>query len=288
MHSCSLGDLDRRRFLLALAMVAAGACGTPLRRALSLPVPGPAPPTTGAAPTTTEPVATATTVPPLPPIPKARPGPPSVLSKASRVTSELAWTVDDGTCAECVAGYVDFAERTGVPITFLPNGVMRSYWEPHSRRLSPLIARGQVQIANHTWSHPDLIRLSAKAVATEITRNESWIEDTFQITARPYFRPPYGSHDARVDHIAGDLGYTSILTWNATLGDATIEAPGELLDLARRWIAPGAILLGHANHPTVLSLFDQLMELIRDRRLRPVTLDQMFGTSRAAGESARV
>jgi peptidoglycan/xylan/chitin deacetylase (PgdA/CDA1 family) len=287
MHSCFSGLLDRRRFLLALAMAAAGACSTPVRRAVSPLVTVPPQPTTAGPPTTTRAVATTTTVPPLPAIPKARPGPPSVLSKAPGVTSELAWTVDDGTCAECVAGYVDFAERTGIPITFLPNGVMRSFWETHSRRLSPLIARGQVQIANHTWSHPDLVRLPVKAVATEITRNESWIEDTFQITARPYFRPPYGSHNVRVDRIAGDLGYTSILTWNATLGDATVEAPGELMDIARRWIAPGAVLLGHANHPTVLALFDQLMELIRARRLRPVTLDQMFGTSRASGVSAR-
>ena len=43
------------------------------------------------------------------------------------------------------------------------------------------------------------------------------------------------------------------------------------------------INLGHANHPAVLGLFDQLMDLIHSRDLHPVTLDEMFGTSRAAG-----
>jgi hypothetical protein len=42
-------------------------------------------------------------------------------------------------------------------------------------------------------------------------------------------------------------------------------------------------MLGHANHPTILSLFDQIQALIADRGLQPVTLDEMFGTSRAAG-----
>jgi hypothetical protein len=45
----------------------------------------------------------------------------------------------------------------------------------------------------------------------------------------------------------------------------------------------GAIVLGHANHPTVLGLFDQLQALITQRNLQPVTLDTMFDTSRADG-----
>ena len=43
------------------------------------------------------------------------------------------------------------------------------------------------------------------------------------------------------------------------------------------------INLGHANHPPVLSCFDQLVAMIHSRNLTPVTLDEMFGTSRATG-----
>jgi hypothetical protein len=42
-------------------------------------------------------------------------------------------------------------------------------------------------------------------------------------------------------------------------------------------------MLGHANHPTVSALFDQIQALIAQRGLQPVTLDEMFGTSRAVG-----
>jgi len=47
--------------------------------------------------------------------------------------------------------------------------------------------------------------------------------------------------------------------------------------------AAGRDNLGHANHPTVLGCFDQLVTLIHSRTLTPVTLDEMFGTSRATG-----
>jgi hypothetical protein len=46
---------------------------------------------------------------------------------------------------------------------------------------------------------------------------------------------------------------------------------------------PGVIMLGHANHPTVLSLFPQIVALIKERKLEAVTMDEMFGTSRATG-----
>jgi peptidoglycan-N-acetylglucosamine deacetylase len=160
-------------------------------------------------------------------------------------------TIDDGYCEECVAGYVAFAEGTG--------------------------------IGNHTWSHPDLRFLGDGAIRSEIERNESWIEHTFGITARPWFRPPYGSRDARTDEVAARLGYTRILMWNGTLGDATVETPQELLGLADKWVRSGAIVLGHANHPTVLNLFGQIQAIIAARGLQPVTLDSMFGTTRATG-----
>jgi peptidoglycan/xylan/chitin deacetylase (PgdA/CDA1 family) len=76
----------------------------------------------------------------------------------STTDRRIALTVDDGTSAEVVAGYVEFAQRTGVHLTFSPNGIYNHAWEPHAALLRPLIAGGQVQIINHTFSHHDLLR----------------------------------------------------------------------------------------------------------------------------------
>jgi peptidoglycan/xylan/chitin deacetylase (PgdA/CDA1 family) len=178
---------------------------------------------------------------------------------------------------------VDFAARTGTAVTFSPNGTYGAIWDPLAVRLRPLIATGQVQIGNHTWSHPNLEHLSSTRVRSEIDRNEQWIEDTFGITARPWFRPPYGFHDRRTDEIAGELGFTNILLWNGTFGDATLLSPAVLMTEARKWLQPTTIMLGHANHPTIVGLFDQIADLIHQRSLTPVTLDKMFSTSRSTG-----
>jgi peptidoglycan-N-acetylglucosamine deacetylase len=222
--------------------------------------------------------------PTLGPIPPPSPGPTRVISAGPPGTRQLALTIDDGYCGDCIARYVEFAQSSGIHITFNPNGVYTQLWTPSIVAAArEMVTNQQVQIGNHTWDHANLLGLSSRAIASEITRNEDWIEQTFGITARPYFRPPYGAHSKLVDSVAADLGYTSILLWNGTLGDATVETPTELISLAERWLQPGTIVLGHLNHPTVLSLFDQLEQIIDTRNLQTVTLDEMFGTSRATG-----
>jgi len=284
VHRCGLGSVERRDFLALLTgglVAALTGCSSGSGRTKATrsngsgqgPGAGTLVPTTG---TTLPP-------PPLPRIPGPRPGRPRVISRALNPTRQVALTIDDGYCRECIAGYVAFAQRTGIHLTFSPNGRFGELWRPHTAVLRPLIANGQVQFGNHTWSHPDLLRANDATVRTEIQRNEDWIEKSFGITARPYFRPPYGRHDRRIDDIAGSLGFTSILMWSGTLGDATVESPQALLGLADKWVKAGTIVLGHANHPTVLGLFDQLQGLLAQRGLQPVTVDAMFGTSRAHG-----
>jgi peptidoglycan/xylan/chitin deacetylase (PgdA/CDA1 family) len=279
-HSCHLGSVDRRDFLTMLGaglIAALGGCTTPMTAGR------PAASTATTLNDISVPQSTSTLPPPPPPIPKPQPGPAKIVSHAPASTQQIALTIDDGYCEDCVAGYVAFAEHTGVRLTFSPNGAFHPIWNRYAARLNPLIAAGQVQIGNHTWSHPNLLTLGDAAIRTEIERNETWIEQTFAITSRPYFRPPYGKRNTHTDGIAASLGYTKILMWNATLGDATVETPNQLLALANQWIQAGAIVLGHANHPTVLQLFDQLQTIIAQRGLQPVTLDTMFGTTRATG-----
>ena len=280
-----LERLGRRRFLKLLATGAALAlagCAPGRRGAARRARPASFPPLAAAPPLAVEPGAG----PPLAlgTIPPPHPGPPQVVSAGPHATQHIALTVDDGFCGDCIARYVEFAQSSGIHITLNPNGVYNQLWTPSIvAMVRQMVANQQVQIGNHTWDHANLLGLSTAAVTSEITRNEDWIEQTFGITARPYFRPPYGSHNQRIDQIAGDLGYTRVLMWNGTLGDATLETPTELIGLAEEWLRPGTIMLGHLNYPTVLSLFDRLEAIIQERNLEPVTLDEMFGTARATG-----
>ncbi|WP_171180054.1 polysaccharide deacetylase family protein [Ruegeria sp. HKCCD8929] len=66
-------------------------------------------------------------------------------------------------------------------------------------------------IANHTYTHPDLTRLSLTSIRRELSRAKKLTEP--YEGKSPLFRPPYGASNANVELAARELGYRLIL-WN--------------------------------------------------------------------------
>lgn len=211
------------------------------------------------------------------------PGPVHSMTKVPGHTRNIVLTIDDGADAATLAAYVELARTTGLRLTFDPNGMRAANWEPQAKALRPLIEAGQVQIANHTFHHLSLVGLGEAEARAELERNEDWIQRTFATSSRPYFRPPNGATDRASSAICGALGYTKILQWSGSFEDSQLVSESALLASAARALQPSAMIVGHANAPTVTHLYPQLLELIKARDLHPVTLDQAFGTSRAAG-----
>jgi peptidoglycan/xylan/chitin deacetylase (PgdA/CDA1 family) len=268
--------MDRRRFLLALSAgllgvaAARGATGLDDEAAAA---PAPRPPREGRVAADPSPAAAQRTVP-------TSSGPPAgVVSRLPGAGSSLALTVDDGTSSEVVAALVDLARRTGLRLTFFPNGCYSS-WSDNARALRPLIETGQVAIGNHTWSHPDLVTLSDAQVADQLTRNQKFLRTTLGVRSTPFFRPPFGSHNPRVDRIAAEVGHPTVVLWYGTLGDDVLLTPAQVLANARKWFQAQHVVIGHANHPAVTHVTDQLVELIHSRRLNTVTLADVWPVHR--------
>lgn len=188
----------------------------------------------------------------------------------------VALTVDDGVSTEVVRLYTEFAQKTGMRLTFFLNGVNAS-WTDNAPALRPLVESGQVQLGNHTWSHPDLTKLSSGEIADQLTRNETFIKNTYGVSAKPYFRPPFGFINPTVSAVASDLGHTVPVLWYGSLSDSGLITDDQLKDFATQWMLPQHIVIGHANFLTVTECFDFLADLIRERQLVPVTLNDYFG-----------
>ena len=212
--------------------------------------------------------------PPAPIVRVALPGG-GVLSKLPGNGNLLALTVDDGVNTDVVRLYTEFANDTGIRLTYFVNGTYPS-WTDNLALLRPLVECGQIQLGNHTWSHPNLTRVSASRVAHEIARNDEFFKNTFGMDARPYFRPPYGKRNAAVDAVAADLGYSAITLWSGSLSDSTVITEDYIVQMAQRSFIPQAIVLGHLNHPPVTHVYEQLRDLIRARNLRTVTFNDVF------------
>jgi peptidoglycan/xylan/chitin deacetylase (PgdA/CDA1 family) len=271
-----VSELNRRRFLGALSAAVLGGAGV-ARGVLGGP---PQTPTAVAAAVASPPraggeVAPAALLPPPALSLRMRLPGGGVLDKLPGKGNLLALTVDDGVNTDVVRLYTQFAKDTGVRLTYFVNGTYRS-WTDNLALLRPLVESGQVQLGNHTWSHPDLTRVPASRVAQQIARNDAFLKRTFGVDARPYFRPPYGKHDSTVDAVAADLGYTAITLWSGSLADSTVITEDYIVQRAQRAFTGQAIVIGHLNHLPVTHVYEQLRDLIRARSLRTVTLNDVF------------
>ncbi|MFJ5144228.1 polysaccharide deacetylase family protein [Curtobacterium sp. NPDC088465] len=238
-----------------------------------------------AAPTPSAPTrSTATPTPTPTPIPTPTPTRPALtrvplpggtVTGLPEGTPGIAWTVDDGASPEVVEAYARFAAETGTRLTFFVNGD-RPSWTEHADLLRPLVDSGQVQLGNHTWSHPALTKLGDQAIQDELMRNHAFLERTFGVDARPHFRPPFGYHDARVDRAAAAVGYSTPLLWYGTLADSGDITAEQIVGFAEQWFQPAHIVIGHANFPGTIGALPRLHALLEERGLATWTLDDVF------------
>jgi peptidoglycan/xylan/chitin deacetylase (PgdA/CDA1 family) len=222
--------------------------------------------------------------PPSPPVP-ALLGPPALSARvpvpAGALTAipgqgnNIALTVDDGADADVIGAYITFAKDTGARFTFFVTGIYDG-WTAHKAALRPLVESGQIQLGNHTWDHPDLTSLSPSAIATQFERTKMFLLNTFGVDGTPYYRPPFGYHNASVDTIASDHGYTVPTLWYGSLSDSGLITEQYLLECANKYFTAQSIIIGHANHPPVTHVYDQLVDIITERGLAMVTLDDVF------------
>ncbi|OBK45236.1 polysaccharide deacetylase family protein [Mycobacterium sp. 1081908.1] len=265
--------MNRRRFLGALA--AATVAGVGAARLVVDPQPRTFAQTPPANVATSGPTAPTALLPP-PPLSARIPLPGGgALTKIPGEGDLLALTVDDGVNSEVVRAYTQFAKDTGIRLTFFVNGVYDS-WTENLDLLRPLVDSGQIQLGNHTWSHPDLTTLPKDQIAQQLTRNDQFLKKTYGIGAKPYWRPPYAKRNAAVDAVAADLGYTVPTLWSGSLSDSTLIHEDYIVKMADQYFTPQSIVIGHLNHPPVTHVYPQLVDIIRDRDLRTVTLNDIF------------
>jgi peptidoglycan/xylan/chitin deacetylase (PgdA/CDA1 family) len=71
-----------------------------------------------------------------------------------------------------------------------------------------LATPGQASFASHTWSHPNLTRLSAEAMDDELRRPRTWLVETFRERAlADHLSFPYGLWNEAVARAAASAGY---------------------------------------------------------------------------------
>ncbi|MQA96360.1 MAG: polysaccharide deacetylase family protein [Streptosporangiales bacterium] len=134
------------------------------------------------------------------------------------------------------------------------------------------------QIADGTWSHRDLTRLSPGEVRAELDRTRAAVRAATGLEARPV-RPPYGAVNARVAANAGG----PLIFWTADPAAGRIG--GGAQEIADRAIAAsgrGAILVFHESGPETAAALDRTLRVLSARGHRFVTVSERYAPRRMA------
>lgn len=142
-------------------------------------------------------------------------------------------TFDDCGSADQIQAILAALADRGLHAIFFPTGRCRDQFP---WLIPTLIAAGH-RVCNHTYSHPDLSKLSAGAIASEIQRGVSVQCDLF--------RPPYGAMDkfGRVYSVATALGYR-IQLWDVDTRDWAGTPVDVMVSMIR---ARGGVVLMHMH-----------------------------------------
>jgi peptidoglycan/xylan/chitin deacetylase (PgdA/CDA1 family) len=196
------------------------------------------------------------------PRPKASPSPtePPITFNNVHVDGPfIALTFDDGPNATLTPKLLDLLAARHLKATFFVVGQNAA---DHPDILKRAVREGH-EIANHSWSHPNLGKMSDDAVRRELQKTDDAISAA--IGKRPtLMRPPYGSITAHQKKwIHEEFGYR-IIIWDVDPLDWKRPGPSVVTARIVKETNPGSIVLAHDIHgPTIDAMpatFDQLMK----------------------------
>lgn len=187
---------------------------------------------------------------------------------------EVAIGFDDGPWTDTPA-FVTMLERNHAMATFFMIGRQLSAAQ---RPLLLRELRAGDLLGDHTYSHPDLTRISAAGVRAQLQHGIDAIRADSGYTPC-LFRPPYGAYDASVLRIARSLGLSTVL-WNVDPADYTRPGTGAIEQRVLAQVRPGSIIISHDGggpRGQTLAAYPGIIRKLRARGYRIVTMLEMLG-----------
>lgn len=163
---------------------------------------------------------------------------PNIIFHGNRGRKKVALTIDDGYNAD--ERILRLLRRYNIKITVFPVG---AYADKHPVWIRRLDSAG-FEVANHTYNHPWLTRLSNREIAGELKKAQRII--TRQTGKKfPYMRPPGGFYNQQVLNMVNKCGYKMVL-WTQDLGGFRKgDTTARMIRNGLRGIKNGDIILCH-------------------------------------------
>jgi peptidoglycan/xylan/chitin deacetylase (PgdA/CDA1 family) len=209
-----------------------------------------------------------------------------LISQGSSAKREIALTFDDGPNPTYTPQVLSILHQYGVSATFF---VIGQQVQAYPDLVQQEYAMGHI-VGNHSWNHPDLTRLAAGDIHTQLSNTSDAIEQATGV--RPsFFRPPYGAYNYQVLLQASNLGLQPILwsvdphDWNGPPSSNSIVQ--RVLNMAQN----GSIILMHdggGDRSQTVAALPTIIRTLRSRGYKLVTVPQLINDAAQANTGQNI
>ncbi len=203
---------------------------------------------------------------------RATPEEPSITFNSVHVDGPyIALTFDDGPSATLTPKLLDLLAAHHIKATFF---VIGENVAEHPEIVSRAAREGH-EIGNHSWSHPNLGKMSDESVRRQLQQTDDAIKSA--TGKRPtLMRPPYGSITAREKRwIHDEFGYDIIL-WDVDPYDWKRPGPAVVRARILKETRPGSIVLSHDIHPGTIEAMPSTFDELEAKGFKFVTVSELI------------
>lgn len=206
----------------------------------------------------------------------AAPLPPQITFNSVHVEGPyVAMTFDDGPNATLTPKLLDLLAAHHMKATFF---VVGQNVVDHPEILKRAVREGH-EIASHSWSHPNLGKMSDDAVRRELQKTDDAIKDAIG-TRATLMRPPYGSITARQKTwIHETFGYR-IIIWDVDPLDWKRPGPSVVTRRIVSEAKPGSIILAHDIHPPTIEAMPATFDQLQEKGFKFVTVTELLAMAK--------
>ena len=184
----------------------------------------------------------------------------------------IAMTFDDGPSKTLTPHLLDILKERNMHVTFFVLGEMV---KPHPEIIQRALAEGH-EVGNHSFTHPNLAKMSDEAVKSELDRTKEQIMAANGGKPVTLMRPPYGSVTKEQKRwIHDDLGYTIIL-WDVDPLDWKRPGPSIVENRILEGTHNGSIILSHDIHPGTVEAMPDTFDKLLAKGFKFVTVSELI------------
>jgi probable sporulation protein (polysaccharide deacetylase family) len=157
-------------------------------------------------------------------------------------------------------------------------------WVKKNPDLAKMIVDAGQEVGNHSYTHPDMSRLSADRARAEMIKTNEVIEATTGKKCT-LFAPPSGSYRDETVKIAQGLKMETVM-WTVDTVDWQKPTPDVLIKRVMSKVGNGSLILMHPTASTAKAL-DQLITLIEKKHLKIGTVTELMDEQRIMQENRK-